>query len=214
MGGRHVPLGGGVPVGRPWAARVSVNRRGPTVYNCPDVAATPDFERLLDLRDGTRAHVRPIRPDDEPLLHEAFGRMSEHSVYFRFLTPLKRLPEEMARRLARVDHDQRFALVATTHRPDGREHILGVARYDRAPGTDTAEVAVAVIDDAQRQGIGSSLLSLLAQVGRQHGIRELTLIVLPENQSMLGLLRRLGWIHRAEFRGGVYEITFAPPEPP
>ena len=168
-------------------------------------------ERLLELKDGTRVHVRPIRPEDEPLLHEAFGRMSERTVYFRFFSPLKRLPEELAHRLARVDYDQRFALVATTHRPDGQEHILGVARYDRAPGTATAEVAVAVVDDVQRQGVGSGLLSLLAQVAREHGIEELTLIVLPENRSMLGLLRRLGWIHHAVVRGGVYEITFSPP---
>jgi acetyltransferase len=165
-------------------------------------------ERELQLKDGSRVHVRPIRDDDEALLHEAFSRMSERSVYFRFFSPLKRLPEEMARRLARVDHDLRFALVATTHRPDGQEHILGVARYDRVPDSDTAEVAVAVVDDVQRQGIGSGLLGLLVQIAKEHGIRELTLVVLPENQSMLGLLRRLGWIHRAQFRGGLYEITF------
>jgi RimJ/RimL family protein N-acetyltransferase len=169
------------------------------------------YERLLELKDGRRVHVRPIRPDDEPLLHEAFARMSERSVYFRFFSPLKRLPEDVARRLARVDYEQRFALVASTHRPDGQEHILGVARYDRAPGTAAAEVAVAVVDDVQRQGVGSGLLSLLAGVAREHGIAQLTLIVLPENQSMLGLLRRLGWIHQAVLRGGVYEIAFAPP---
>lgn len=168
------------------------------------------YERLLELKDGTPVHVRPIRADDEPRLHEVFARMSERTVYFRFFSPLKRLPDEMARRLARVDYDMRFALVATTHRPDGDEHILGVARYDRVAGTETAEVAVAVVDDMQRQGVGSGLLSLLAAVAREHGIRELTLIVLPENQSMLGLLRRLGWIHQARLHGGVYEITFAP----
>jgi RimJ/RimL family protein N-acetyltransferase len=171
-------------------------------------------ERLLELKDGTTVHVRPIRAEDEPLLHEAFSRMSERTVYFRFFSPLKALPEKLARRLAHVDYDQRFALVATTHRPGGTEHILGVARYDRVPGTNAAEVAVAVVDDAQRHGIGSSLLSLLARVAREHGIEQLTLIVLPENQSMLGLLRRLGWIHRAHLKGGVYEIEFEPPDDP
>lgn len=166
------------------------------------------YERLLEMTDGSRVHVRPIRSEDEPLLHETFDRMSERSVYFRFFSPLKRLPEAMARRLARVDYDERFALVAMTHKPDGKEHILGIARYDRAPGTDTAEVAVAVVDDFQRQGIGSGLLQLLADVGRDHGIEEFSLIVLPENQSMLGLLRRMGWIHEARLQGGVWEITF------
>lgn len=166
------------------------------------------YEQYLELKDGLRVHVRPIRAEDEPLLHDAFARMSERSVYFRFLSPLKRLPEAMARRLVRVDYDQRFALVATTHRPDGVEHIVGVARYDRAPGTDTAEVAVAVVDEFQRRGVGSGLLSLLCQVAREHGIHHFSLVVLPENQSMLALLRRLGWIHQARLHGGVYEIEF------
>src|SRR5579884_790691 len=169
---------------------------------------TSRYERLLELRDGVRVPVRPIRADDEPRPHEAFARMSERRVYFRFLSPLKRPPEELARRLARVDHESRVALVATTHRPDRREHILGVARYDRVPGTDVAEVAVAVVDEMQRRGLGSALLELLAQAAREHGIQTFVLIVLPENQSMLGLLRRLGWIHRARLNGGVYEITF------
>jgi RimJ/RimL family protein N-acetyltransferase len=170
--------------------------------------ADPRYERELELKNGTRVHVRPIQPDDEDRLHEAFARMSERSVYFRFFSPLKRLPEDLARRLSHVDYRDRFALCAVTHRPDGREHILGVARYDRVPETDTAEVAVAVVDEFQRQGVGAGLLSPLTQVARDNGIRRLVLIVLPENQSMLALLRALGWIHRAEFRGGVYEISF------
>jgi RimJ/RimL family protein N-acetyltransferase len=171
-------------------------------------ATQPGYERVLELKDGTRVHVRPIRPDDEERLHEVFSRMSERSVYLRFFSPLKRLPEELARRLARVDYDDRFALCAVTHRPDGGEHILGVARYDRVPGTDTAEVAVAVVDELQRRGLGSGLLGLLTRVAREHGIARFVLVVLPENQSMLGLLRSLGWIHHAEFRGGVHEISF------
>lgn len=168
----------------------------------------PAAESTVELRDGLRVHLRPIRPDDEARLHEAFSRMSERSVYFRFFSPLKRLPEEVAHRLAEVDHKDRCALVASSHRPDGQERILGVARYDRAPGTEVAEVAVAVVDEFQRKGLGATLLSRLAAVARQNGIATFTLIVLPENQSMLSLLRRLGWVHRARYAGGLYEITF------
>ena len=160
--------------------------------------------RTIELKDHSTMLVRAIEATDEALLHEAFGRMSERSVYFRFFSPLKRLPEELAHRLAQVDYEARFALVAL----DSRGRIAGVARYDRAPGTDAAEVAVAVVDEAQRKALGGALLTLLARVAREHGIRAFTLIVLPENQSMLGLLRRLGWIHQARFSGGVYEIRF------
>lgn len=162
-----------------------------------------ELDRSIALDDGTQIHVRQLTPDDEPLLHDAFSRMSERSVYFRFLSPLKRLPDELAHRLAAVDGEQRLAILGMTG-----DRIAGVARYDRVPGTAVAEVAVAVVDEFQRRGLGSLLLSLLARIGAEHGIQTFTLIVLPENQSMLGLLRRLKWIHQAKLSGGVYEITF------
>ena len=168
--------------------------------------------RVIDLKDQTKVHLRPIAPEDEPLLHEAVAAMSERTVYFRFFSPIKRMSDALAHRLAVVDYNDRFAIVATTHRPTTKERIVGVARYDRARGTDVAEVAVAVIDEFQRRGLGSLLLAELARVGRQHGIRTFSLIVLPENREMLGLLRKMGWIHQAKLVGGVYEISFELPE--
>jgi len=177
------------------------------------VVTSTGFEsRTLELSEGTKVHLRPIVPEDEVLLHEAVAAMSERTVYFRFLSPIKRMSDALAHRLAVVDYNDRFALVATTHRPTGSERIVGVARYDRAPGTDVAEVAVAVIDEFQRRGLGSILLTSLARVGRQHGIKTFQLIVLPENREMLSLLRRMGWIHQAKLSGGVYEISFDLPE--
>src|SRR5450756_799276 len=130
----------------------------------------PNFEsRFLDLEDGTKVQIRPIAPEDEPLLHDAVAAMSERSVYFRFFSPLKRMPDALAHRLAVVDYNDRFALVATTSKAGGRERIVGVARYDRVPKTDVAETAVAVVDAFQRRGLGSALMSILAKVARDHG---------------------------------------------
>jgi ribosomal protein S18 acetylase RimI-like enzyme len=175
--------------------------------------ALPGFEpRTLELTDGTKLLVRPIVPEDEPLLHEAVAAMSERTVYFRFFSPLKRMPDALAHRLAVVDYNDRFALVATTDKPGARERILGVARYDRVVGTAVAEIAVAVVDEFQRRGLGSALMAILGKVAADHGIKTFTLIVLPENQQMLGLLRKMGWIHRAKLSGGVYDISFELPE--
>ena len=172
------------------------------------MAVTGFTSRTLELADRTKVLIRPIVPEDEPLLHEAVAAMSERTVYFRFFSPLKRMPDAMAHRLAVVDYDARFAIVASTNRPSAKERILGVARYDRVAGTDVAEVAVAVVDEFQRRGLGRALLTILAKVARDHGIKTFSLIVLPENQQMLGLLRKMGWIHQAKLSGGVYEITF------
>ncbi len=168
--------------------------------------------RTIELRDGTKVHLRAIVPEDEPLLHEAVAAMSERPVYFRFFSPIKRMSDALAHRLAVVDYNDRFALVATTHRPSGKERIVGVARYDRARDTVIAEVALAVIDEFQRRGLGGILLVELATVAKKHGIKTFQLIVLPENREMLGLLRKMGWIHQARLTGGMYEISFDLPE--
>ena len=174
------------------------------------VAGTGFEPRTLELTDGTKVLVRPIVPEDEPLLHEAVAAMSERTVYFRFFSPLKRMPDALAHRLAVVDYNDRFALVATD-KPRGKERIVGVARYDRVVNIDVAEVAVAVIDEFQRRGLGSALMTILGKVATEHGIKTFTLIVLPENQQMLGLLRKMGWIHRAKLAGGLYDISFELP---
>src|SRR5438094_8994253 len=127
--------------------------------------------RTLELKDGTKVHVRPIEPSDEPLLHEAVAAMSERTVYFRFFTPLKRMPDALAHRLAVVDYHDRFAIVATMNRTNGKERIVGVARYDRASGTDVAETAAAVVAAFQRRGLGSARLPLLAQAARPERIK-------------------------------------------
>ena len=186
------------------------------------MATSTGFEpRTVELRDRTRVHLRPIVPEDEALLHEAVAAMSERTVYFRFFSPLKRMSDALAHRLAVVDYNDRFAIVATTppgarradvDRPNVKERIVGVARYDRARGTDVAEVAVAVIDEFQRRGLGGQLLAELARVARAHGITSFSMIVLPENQQMLGMLRKMGWIHQAKLAGGVYEISFDLPD--
>jgi GNAT superfamily N-acetyltransferase len=177
------------------------------------MATSTGFEpHAVELGDRTRVHLRSIVPEDEPLLHEAVAAMSERTVYFRFFSPIKRMSDALAHRLAVVDYDDRFAVVATTHRPSSKERIVGVARYDRARGTDVAEVAVAVIDEFQRRGLGSVLLAELARVARRHGIKTFQLIVLPENREMLGLLRKMGWIHQAKLVGGLYEISFDLPD--
>ena len=71
---------------------------------------------------------------------------------------------------------------------------------------------MAVVDEFQHRGLGGALLAILARAARAHGIKTFTLIVLPENQQMLGLLRKMGWIHHAKLSGGVYDITFDLPE--
>ena len=156
---------------------------------------------ILALRDGLCVPVREIRPGDAAALQRLIGRSSDRTVELRFFGPLKRLSDHQARRFAEVDGRDRFALVALD--PEDHGEIVAVVRYEREGGSDTAEYAALVEDRMQGRGLGFSLTRALIEAARERGIRRLHAYVLPENEAMLGLLRRLGLPERVRWEEGV-----------
>lgn len=144
----------------------------------------------MRLRDGSTVVVRPIAQEDARLIVEAFERLGPVSRYRRFLTSLSRLSERTLALLVDVDHRDREALLAldaVTGEP------LAVARYGRlADDPGAAEVAVAVVDHAQGNGLGSGLMHRLVERARQEGIERVTALVLADNRPVFALVRGLG----------------------
>jgi acetyltransferase len=141
---------------------------------------------------GVPCFIRPIRPEDAPLLEELFDSLSPQSVYFRFFTPLKALPHSMLARFTQIDYDREIALIALRESAC-QEQMLGVARAICIPGRNRAELSIVVGDHWQGKGIGAALLKRCIAVAKEHGIQELEGIVLPENTRMLALGRKLGF---------------------
>ena len=120
------------------------------------------------LRDGSTAHVRPVRPDDEPRLLAFLQGLSEESRTLRFFSPAVNLATE-AHRSAQVDYERTFGLIATVGAED---RIVGHALY-AAGRDDRAEVAFAVADDYRGHGLATLLLGHLAEIAAAKGIRVL-----------------------------------------
>jgi GNAT superfamily N-acetyltransferase len=134
--------------------------------------------------------IRVISPDDKQGLVDGFERLSEESRYRRFLAPRGRLSDAELRYFSEVDHDDHEALVAVN--PQSGQGV-GVARYVRDKhDPSVAELAVAVVDDWQWQGIGSRLTAALADRARAEGIRSFSALMLADNQRALNLLDDLG----------------------
>ncbi|WP_188037415.1 GNAT family N-acetyltransferase, partial [Actinotalea sp. JY-7885] len=167
------------------------------------------WEADVVLRDGSTAHVRPIRTQDAARLQAFHVAQSERSTYFRFFAQLERLPERDLTRFTQVDHHDRVALVAVTDAPEdeGGERIIAVARYDRT-GPAEAEVAFNVADDHHGRGLGSVLLEHLAAAARERGIRRFTAEVLPQNGQMLGVFRVAGYVVRQHLDDGIVTVSF------
>jgi len=141
---------------------------------------------------GVDLFVRPIRPEDAPLLVELFESLSPKSVYMRFFSPLKHLSHSMLARFTQIDYDREIALVAL---PDSRlkEKMLGVARVINERNQKHAEFSVVVADQWQGKGIGSELLKRCLAIAKQRNIETVWGSVLAENLQMLKLGKKLGF---------------------
>ena len=155
------------------------------------------------LADGGAAHVRPIRPGDAPLLRAFHARLSADSIYLRFFSPRPKLSEQELQHFTNVDHQTRVALVVLLG-----DALIGVGRYDRAPKSDSAEVAFVVDDAQQGRGIATLLLEQLASAAQERGILQFTADVLPQNRAMLRVFHDAGFEARSRFEDGIVRVGF------
>jgi acetyltransferase len=149
------------------------------------------------LADGTAVSVRPIRPEDEPMMVEFHGTLSDQSVYYRYFSALSLRQRTNHARLARlcfVDYDREIALVAVLHDPKTlKPAIVGVGRLCREHGRPAAEFAVVVSYAWQRRGLGTRLLQRLVDVGRAERLTRISGIILAENGGMRRACERVGF---------------------
>jgi acetyltransferase len=147
-------------------------------------------------RDGTHFTVRPIRPEDEPLMVEFHRHLSEETVYRRYFVPLRcdvRTAHERLLKRCLIDYHNEMALVATYLHEKGLPRLAAVARLIKIAGSNTAEVAFVVADQHQHHGLGTYLLERIIDIARKEGIGALEAVVLADNFSMRDLFRRAGF---------------------
>lgn len=149
------------------------------------------------LNDGTDVIIRPIRPEDEPLIIQFHQTLSEQSVYLRYFHLVKlsqRIAHERLTRICFIDYDREMALVADYQNPEtGAHEILAVGRLSKLHGTREAEFAMLVSDRAQHQGLGTELLRRLLQVGRDEHLDRVTAEILSDNFGMQRICEKLGF---------------------
>ncbi len=149
------------------------------------------------LKDGTPVTIRPIRPEDEPLMVKFHQTLSERSVYYRYFTPLRleqRVAHERLARLCFIDYDREMALVVERDgESSGQPEIIGIGRLSKMHSTNGAEFAIVVSDQWQGHGLGTRLLKTLVQVGRDEKLDRITATILPDNREMQHVARKAGF---------------------
>ncbi len=166
----------------------------------PKPAITPypvQYVRPWTMKNGTQLTIRPIRPEDEPLLVHFHETLSDRSVYFRYFHMIKlsqRIAHERLTRICFIDYNREMALVAETEDPATGEHvIMGVGRITKIQGTNDAEFAIVVSDKVQRQGLGTELLRRVIEFARDQKLSRVKADILLENQDMQEISRKLGF---------------------
>jgi acetyltransferase len=156
------------------------------------------------LHSGQEVTIRPIRPEDEPLIMNFHQELSDRSVMFRYFHPMNLSARIAHERLIRVcfnDYDRELALVAEAERPDGQRFILGIGRLSKAPGGRDAEFAIVISDAWQNQGLGTQLLRLLQQIARDEKVQRLSGMIMSQNVEMLHVSEKLGFKLRRDLVG-------------
>lgn len=183
----------------------------PVIRPYPKQYVTP-----FQLRDGSPVLIRPIRSEDEALLIHFHEKLSEQSVYLRYFHALnlsQRIAHERLARIATNDYDREIALVVERELPAAADQaaareLLAVARLSRLQKIGDAEFAILIRDDMQKQGLGTTLLAQLIEIGRAEGLQRIIGEILPENTGMKRVAEKLGFKLSYDIEEGLTHAVF------
>jgi len=188
-------------------ARIVVHDRTVIEVDLPKPAIRPypsQYVLKRKLSDGTPVTLRPIRPEDEPLMVKFHGTLSEQSVYYRYFSSLdleQRVAHERLTRICFNDYDREIALVVECKNPKTVGHqILGVGRLSKAHGANEAEFALLIGDQWHSLGLGTELLKLLVQIGRDEKLDRIVGHILMENHAMQKVCQKAGFALEHDYK--------------
>ncbi len=195
-------------------ARVVVHGKEIHEGQLPRPAIRPyptQYVRNWKLTDGTPVTLRPIRPEDEPLMVKFHETLSEQSVYYRYFASMKlpvRISHERLIRICFNDYDREMALVADHKIPKTGEHeILGVGRLSKVHGANDGEFALLVSDHWHNLGLGAELLRSLVKIGRSEKLERILGYILPENRAMQHVCARVGFDLHHDVEAGEWKAV-------
>ena len=184
-------------------ARVVLHGPEVALESLPELAIRPYPARYVapwTMQDGTQVTIRPIRPEDEPLMVKFHETLSERSVYFRYFHAMQltqRIAHDRLTRICFIDYEREIALVVLRNNAQSTEsEILGVGRLTKAHGSREGEFAILVSDNWHHRGLGVELLKRLVDIGRDEKLNRIFGDILPENHDMLRVCDKLGFRHK------------------
>jgi len=164
------------------------------------------------MKNGTPIKIRPIRPEDEPLVVKFHENLSEESIYSRYFHLIKlqtRVAHERLSRICFIDYDRELALVADYKDPATGEHqLLGFGRLSKLHGRDEAEFSMLIGDRFQCKGLGTELLRRLIDIGQDEKLQYITAEILSENRAMQHVCQKLGFHLESTSEPSIMKVVY------
>ena len=148
------------------------------------------WQRHFEVKDGWRVFVRPIRPEDEPSIHELLRHVTMQDLRLRFFAPMKEFSHEFIARLTQLDYARAMAFVAFD---EATNEMVGVVRIHSDSIYESGEYAILLRSDLKGRGLGWALMQLIIEYSKSEGLKTISGDVLQENTIMLEMCRQLGF---------------------
>ncbi|GAB5551521.1 MAG: bifunctional acetate--CoA ligase family protein/GNAT family N-acetyltransferase [Saprospiraceae bacterium] len=186
-------------------ARVVLSSPDELVHNHLVISPYPQqWVKDVQLKRGGAAHLRPIRPEDEPAMFRFLEGVSSESMYMRFFGFVPQFTHNLMTKFVNIDYDREMAIVATVKK-DGQEEIIGVVRIIEDAWRETAEYSILISDHWHGQGLGNLLTDYILEIARSRKINKIVATVLSSNAAMIHIFQRRGFeFDRKEI--GSYEV--------
>lgn len=162
------------------------------------------WQRHLQVKDGWRVFVRPVRPEDEPLIHEFLKHVTTQDLRLRFFAPLKEFSHEFIARLTQLDYARAMAFVAFDERSC---ELVGVVRIHSDSIYESGEYAILLRSDLKGRGLGWSLMEMIIEYAKSEGLKRISGDVLQENTVMLEMCRHLGFEVKSTAEPSLCNVT-------
>ena len=148
------------------------------------------WQRHLEVKDGWRVFVRPVRPEDEPSIHQLLRHVTSHDLRLRFFAAMKEFSHEFIARLTQLDYARAMAFAAFD---EVTGEVVGVVRIHSDSIYESGEYAILLRSDLKGRGLGWALMQLIIEYARSEGLQVISGDVLAENTVMLAMCRSLGF---------------------
>ncbi|TWP46148.1 GNAT family N-acetyltransferase [Lentzea tibetensis] len=204
--GHHVRLTGRdgtvVEARRGWAPFTQVElARGTALLELLGASVSQTRGVLSD--DGVALVLRPGLPADEEAVAELHTRCSMRTMFNRYHAGMRAVPRRWLHRLLSPPRGSTIVVQCA-------DRVIGIGQLIRMSTPECAEVSLLVEDAWQKRGVGTALLSALADAARAAGYAELVAWCLPAEKGLVRTAERAGLPSSVRREDGLLRVTIHP----